>query len=248
MKKVWFGLAIGVAFLLSSGPAGASAYIETFNAGSAGWENGTISFPSGGVSETASSWSSTGGNPGGYIYGGVPATNTGTAFYGFDGASDVANFGNLTGLVLTTDFKTLGTGLVNTAGPTPFARFFIGSGTTYYVSDDAFSWNPNNDTSWTTYQVAVNAADFILWPIDSGPLTFAQVIADPTDIGIIFTGSAANITALGYTGLGINGTTTTTIELDNFGTTAVPEPGILLLLAPGLFGVGLFSKMRLAKK
>lgn len=167
-------------------------------------------------------------------------------FYGFDGTSDVANFGNLTGLALTTDFETLEADLFNTAGPTPYARFYIISGSTCFVSTDAVSWDPNNDTSWTTYQVAVNATNFMLWPIDSGSLTFAQVIADPDQIGIVFTGSTPNITAPGYTGLGINGTTTTTIELDNFGTTAVPEPGILLLLAPGLFGAGLFRKRKIA--
>jgi hypothetical protein len=76
------------------------------------------------------------------------------------------------------------------------------------------------------------------------------VIANPTDIGIVFTGGIDKVEANIFGSGEINGTAAS-MELDNFGTvpsqgTSVPEPGVLLLLGADLFGVCVFSKIKMA--
>jgi hypothetical protein len=244
VKKMFFILAIGASLLFSAGAAKA-AYMETFDSGSAGWGNDIINSSTLAITTTASSWSATGGNPNGYIYGAVPTQASGTAFYGFDASytpSEVAKFGNLTGTTLSANFMTSAANLVTAAGSSAvFARFYVGDGSSYYLSTDAVSWNPNNDLTWTLHQVAMNSANFFLY---NGSLSFATVIANPTDIGIVFTASQSDIVSSGYILRGMDGSGTT-ISLDNFGTDPVPLPGTLMLFGPGLFSLGFLVRKRL---
>ena len=167
-------------------------------------------------------WNSPGGNPGGYISGAL-SSNSSDLLYGFE-PTDLTPYGNLTGLTLTTDFQISG----QVTGPSPAnVRFYVGDyangQNNYFVTTNAYSWDPNADTSWTTHTVALLAANFETWPNqNAGTLSFAQVIAAPQDIGLVFTDDFTANSQLGFTGSGA-------IGVDNFGT-VVPEPSSLALL------------------
>jgi hypothetical protein len=211
----------------------AGAYIETFSGGNAGWLATTVN-DSGASTYPAATWNSSGGNSGGYISGTVD--NDGTRLYGLSPA-DASQYQNLTGLTLTTDFKLDG---IVTAPEGMKVRFYIGTwtgGYNYFVSSDAFAWNPNADTAWTTHQVALLAANFLAWPNqNAGTKTFAQIVAAPEDIGLVFADGVntfASNSMLGFAGSG-------TAMIDNFGT--VPEPVTMALLGLG----GLLLRRRMA--
>jgi len=221
MKRIVLLLAmLGVASVASA------AYVETFSSGNAGWLAVTVN-DSGGNTYPAATWNSTGGNTGGYITGTV--SSAADRLYGLQPATAS---GDMTGLTLTTDYKIDGT----VTGPVgAMVRFYVGTytgGYNYFVTKDAFSWNPNADAAWTTHQVALIAANFQIWPNqNAGTKTFAQVIAAPEDIGLVFADGFTSNTTLGFTGSG-------TIGVDNFGT--VPEPLTLSLL--GLGGLALLRR------
>jgi hypothetical protein len=93
------------------------------------------------------------------------------------------------------------------------------------VSNDTFSWDPNEDTTWTTHQIELLEGNFMLWPNqNNGDMTFAEVLSDYNDIGLVFAdGFASNAT------LGFSSENGATIHIDNFGT-VVPIPGGVWLL------------------
>lgn len=221
---------IGIAALaIFAFAANASAdYIETFSTDNAGWtaprvnDDGSMTYP-------AATWNSSGGNPDGDISSTL-STNQ-PRLYVFQ-PNDLSPYGNMTGKTLTADFKIDGT----VTGPTPhLVRFYVGGwtgGSNYYVTNDTYSWDPNSDTSWTTHQVQLLAANFITWPNqNAGTESFADVIAAPNDIGLVFADEFASNASLGFSGSG-------TISVDNFGT--VPEPGTLTLFGlAGLCGLAM---------
>jgi len=216
--------------------AGASLYVETFSTGNAGWYAPTID-NSGASTWPAATYSNSGGNPAGHITGTVDNGNDGTRLYVLQPA-DASAYGNMTGLALTTDYMIEGT----VTGPTDaMVRFYIGAGSAgsynYWVTKDAYSWAPNDDTSWTTHQVALTLANFSEWPNQaSHSMTFAQVVAAPGDIGLVFADGIANFGSNAM--LGFSSTDGATIHVDNFGT-VVPVPAAILLGMLGLGAAGL---------
>ena len=207
----------------------ATPYIETFDAGDAGWYATTID-DNGRTKTSSVKWSATGGNPDGYISGKLSKKSP-KRLYALT-PKDVDVYGDMTGLTLTTDYTIDG----NITRPDEaMVRFYIGSGTdesNYFVTKDVYSWDPTANTSWVTHQVDLTADNFLIWPNQSsGSKTFANVIANPDDIGLIFTGAASDFEyseSLGFSGKG-------TVSIDNFG--AVPEPATLCMLGIGAIGV-----------
>jgi hypothetical protein len=179
-------------------------------------------------------WHATGGNGGGYVSATVTASSD--RLYGFQPV-DVSGFGNLTGGRLTVDYKIDGS---VTGASTPMVRFYVGSlasGNNYFVSKDAYSWDPNAGSAWKTHAINLVSANFIEWPNAAAHnQTFDQVIAGPQDIGLVFTNDAAHFGDNSY--LGVAGNCLATVGIDNFGVLAVgdhpaPEPASLTLLAAG---------------
>jgi hypothetical protein len=146
-------------------------------------------------------------------------------------------YGDLTGQTMTTDYKIDGT----VTGPIGMkVRFYIGTyigASNYFVTNDTFSWDPNFDTSWTTHQVALLAANFIAWPNQSAnSMTFDQVVAAPEDIGLVFADGFTNNATLGFIGSGM-------ISVDNFG--VVPEPSSIIALVGGLGSLLAFRRRKI---
>ena len=211
----------------------ASAYIETFDSGSSNW--GTYLTDGSSYSWQAPVYSSSGGDPGGYISGSV-GTDANHRLYSFD--VHATPFGNLTGQTLTVDIKAGGT--LTAASGQAMARIYIGTDSgNYFISTNAYSLNLNSmGGGWTTYSVPVTAADFMAWPDQTGTMSFADVAANAVWVGIVFTSSDFSASNSGTGLLGLMGTNTATISIDNFGTPVpTPLPPALLLFAPGLAGV-----------
>jgi hypothetical protein len=237
LVKLLVVLALG-AFICLPGMANAY-FIETFDSNNSGFNTATIS--NGGLNpDTSALWTSSGGNPDGHIYAGVD--NTANRRYAFAQYPTTAIYGDLNGAYLTTDFKIEGT-ITSTS---PLVRFYVGSytgGNKYYMSNDAFSWDPNNDTSWTAHSIQVLASNFIEWPNqNTGSQTFAQVMADYDDIGLVFADGAANFGNNAYLGFSSSGGAT--LRVDNFGSSAVPLPGAVLLLGAGLSRLAVYARRR----
>ncbi len=209
-----------------------AGYIETFDNNNANWNFTTIN-NGGRVAYGSPVYHSSGGNDGGYISASV---NSGrNRLYDFE-PSNVSVFGDLTGLTLTVDTKIDGS--ITGPGNHPVARFYVGSssgGSNYFVSNDAFSWDLNNDTSWTTHQVVLDRSNFLEWPNRAAhSKSFDEILANPQDIGVFFTDSSDHFRCNNY--LGLNGSCSAVVNLDNFGTVesaAVPEPAMFLLLGLG---------------
>jgi hypothetical protein len=137
--------------------ANATLYVETFSNNNAGWEATTVD-NSGNVTCPAATYNNAGGNPDGYISSSLSLDEP--RLYTLDCSYQTSPWGDMTGETLTADFKIGGT----VTGPTgAMVRFYVGNysnGNNYFVTNDTYSWNPNNDTSWTTHQVALLAANF----------------------------------------------------------------------------------------
>lgn len=168
----------------------ASAYIETFSSSNANWNYGYgTNFVS---PQLAATWSSTGGNPDGFISG---VSQNLYAVWTYD----TAVYGDITGLTLTIDTKV-------TDAESGNAQFYVGRGGTYFIDG---LWAIGADTSWTTHTVALDASHFTSWTgVNDYVYTLAEVLQAPTDIGIFFGGGLA-------TGNG-------QLYVDNFGTVPEP--------------------------
>lgn len=209
-------LLIGVAFVADSAFAG--PFIETFGSGNGGFDTYRVTSSGSFTGISPSTWSATGGNPTGHISGAL-STDVNSKLYAFEPGS-AAPWGDMTGLYLTTDFRLEGSGVTSTPALT---RFYVGTGNSFYITNDATSWDPNADTSWATHNVALQSSNFIAWPLAPPTLSFNQVIASPGYIGVLL--AETSITSgsnIGVVGSG-------TILLDNFGTAAIPEPSSLAL-------------------
>jgi hypothetical protein len=236
MVKI-IGILAAAASLLVTTAALGGPYMEQFTNGSAGWQAPTVN-NSGGVAMPNATFRLDA------TYSGcisAPLSQGPDRLFGFQ-PPDTRNYQDLTGLALTADFLLTG----GVTGPAmPMVRFYVGTwtgGTNYFVSNDAFSWNPNASADWMTHQVELLSANFIEWPNQaSHSKTFDQVIAAPDDIGLVFSGAFTSNSTLGFSGWG-------TVMLDNFGAIlshrhdgdddsselpAVPEPATLAFLAAG---------------
>ena len=225
MKKRIAATALLAAFL--SMASSARAYIETFGSDNDGFTTYTIDAPGypSYVMGTASSFSPTGGNPGGYLYGNVTAGPY-DRLYAFELAGSAT--GSLTGQTLSVDYRSTGT----ITGPAnAVVSFYITDAgcTNYFFSSP---WNANTNGSWITESVLIDGGGtgFTPGPNNSGALTFAQIAANPGWVGLIFSnGDFSSDSNLGFTSA--NGAT---ISIDNFGTPgpAAPMPPAFLLFGP----------------
>ncbi|MGA2173296.1 MAG: PEP-CTERM sorting domain-containing protein [Sedimentisphaerales bacterium] len=235
MKRLATTCAVVTLLLVISSVANATLYVETFSNGNAGWLSVTNN---GGTSSAA--YSSTDGNPAGSISCSLTTTVPlgmgleASQIWGGSGSSNVVQttWGDITGDTLTADFKTDGGTITTQDGKDPIVRFYVGDDTgTYFITTDAYSWNPNGDTSWTTHQVVLSAVNFVR---EAGSESFAVLITRLNDIGLQFGPSNGE----SYTGVGNLGFVgNATLNLDNFGT--VPEPATM-----GLLGLGALSLLR----
>jgi hypothetical protein len=210
------------AVILCFGAAAQAMVIEQFTTDNAGWTLSTIT-NGGVVTDLPADWAGSGGNPDGHLTVDVDAGAARPYAFGL-GLTEINPLGDMTGLVLTVDLKTSGA----VTGPTAnsMVRFYVGTyvegGNNFFVTSDAFSWDPNGDTQWTTHQVMLLASNFVVWPNqNAGTRTFDQVIADPDAIGLVFAADIASFTS-NFT-LGFSSTTGAAIAMDNFGV-VVPEP------------------------
>jgi len=237
MLKI-LGVLAAAASLLVATTALGGPYLEQFTSGSAGWQAPTVNDSGGVTLPSAQALMDAGGS--GCI--GATLTAGPNRLFGFQPA-DAHLYQDLAGLRLTVDYMALGA----VTGPAaPMVRFYIGTysgGTNYFVSNDAFSWDPNAGSDWTTHTVDLVAANFLEWPNQaSHSLTFDQVIAAPEDIGLVFSGNFTSNSTLGFSGSG-------TLLIDNFGAVprdsngdsngplamsiGTPEPAALAFLAVG---------------
>lgn len=235
MKSLIFAATLLAMIVLLVSPA--HAYMETFETGNPGWYTyyiDNMGYPWG----EQSTFNATGGNPGGNISANV-YNNMNKRLYSFD--INGALFGDLTGETLKVDYKITGT--VTGPGSDGKVRFYIGSDSSnYFVSTDAYSWDPNAGAGWMTYEISVTSSAFSPWPGQTGTKSFEEVAAHPAWIGLVFTDG-------GFNTLGLVSTGGAVIEIDNFGTppppSAVPVPGAIWLLGSGLVGlVGLKGRIR----
>ncbi len=219
-------------------------YIETFSGDKSVdynyyWASTYINhnIPTPGSDASWSQGSSSGGNPDGYIAGAVAGSSSYPFLYTL-APNVVSPYGALTG-TLTTDFKIISGTVANPT--TPQVCFYVGNttnGYNFFVSK--FPWNPNNDTSWTTHSVRLLEADWQVWPNqNAGTMSFASVMAQPTDLGLLFFGEG-DLTLIAN--LGFSSTDGAILQVDNFGT-AVPLPPAALLLGSGLFGLAIYRRV-----
>ncbi len=229
--------AVLLAIFLSMGSA-AYAYMETFDSGNTasgtypGWTTYTIGRPGypGAFAGAASSWSSTGGDPDGYIFGTV-TSGPSDRLYAFEVSG--APYGSLTGQTLSVEYRS--TGMID--GPAGAnARFYIVDGSlgNYFYSTP---WAANTNGSWSTHTAVIDGmgTGFTPGPTNDGTTTFAQVAAHPAWVGVVFSDGSFSTAGLGFTS-----STGATIYIDNFGTPSpvpTPLPPAFLLLAPGLAGI-----------
>jgi hypothetical protein len=222
------GIVAAVASLFVASAALGDPYLEQFTGGSAGWLAPTVNNWGGVAMPGAQTLLDATGS--GCI--GATLTQGPDRLFGFQPA-DAHLYQDLTGLRMTVDYMILGA----VTGPEALmVRFYIGSftgGSNYFVSNDAFSWNPNAGPDWTTHLVDLAAGNFLEWPNQAAhSRTFEQVLAAPEDIGLVFSGAFTSNSTLGFSGSG-------TILIDNFGavdrraTMSTPEPAALALLACG---------------
>lgn len=211
--------------------------IEPFATDNAGWTLSTIT-NGGSVVDLSADWTAAGGNPDGHLTVDVDTSVARPYAFGI-GLTEANPFGDMTGMLLNVDFKTSG----SITGPTlnSLVRFYVGTyvegGSNFFVTSDAFSWDPNADTQWTTHQVALMASNFVVWPNqNAGTRSFEQVIAAPDAVGLVFAADIASFTS--NFSLGFSSTTGASIAMDNFGV-VVPEPttaAVMLLVLPALAG------------
>lgn len=231
-----------VCALAAAGSPALASVVQTFDLGRENFQAWTVN-DSGDSALLSPTWHASGGSGGGgYISSPINASSN--RLYDLQPA-DARAFGDITGLVLTADTKLQGS-IDAPAGA--MVRFYVGSsaaGSYYFVSTDAFSWDPNADRAWTTHQVALIAQNFARWTnSDTGTMTFQQVLSQVDDIGIVFTSSLGSIGD--NSSLGFSSRNGATFNLDNFGTVGsyssnVPEPTTLSLLA---FGALLLRRRR----
>jgi len=229
------------ALLLASAPSYAD-YFESFDGGSADWHVYTVS-NRGLVRPRAVTYVETDGQRDGFL-----SMSAGAGHYHpyCMGAVLGPTYGDLTGLTLTVDFKL--SGVIDGPVDTPMVRAYVGSYENgrynYFVSNDAVSWDPNDDLQWTRHEIALVASNFLEWPNRATHgKTFDEVIANPTDMGLVFAGGRGPLPS--NRTLGLSSTHGAILSVDNFGTICqdVPEPGTLALL--GLGGAGMvFRRQR----
>jgi hypothetical protein len=222
-------LLISLALVLVLPPKAEASFVEGFDSDNADWLARTIN-NSDVVADTSATWHSSNGNPGGNISGTVD--NSADRLYALwlDNASSV--FGDLTGLTLRTDYKISPT--VDGPREDSAVRFFVSiatGGHDLFLSK--YSWDPNDYTSWTTFQVPMVSSSFDAWPYNAENKSFDEVIAAPERIGLAFVNAAGDYSA--STEVGFYSSGGATIYVDNFG--AVPLPSAILLLASGLIGI-----------
>lgn len=172
-------------------------------------------------------WYSTNGNPQGNIR--VSVGNTSDRLYWIS-MTNPSGYNLATSQYLKVDMKLDGSIIT----PAAFTRFYINSGANYLITNDAYSFQWNGQTGWVTFSVPLIAEAFIPDPSYYNSLSFEQIIAQPTAIGIGF-GTYSNYWS-NLTYRGISSNDGAALSIDNFGTT-VPEPSSIIVLGSLFFGL-----------
>lgn len=237
MKNLTSILVIVAVSLFLSNTAIANPTVETFDTDNSGWKTAQSN---GATPDT--NWIN------GYIYKNLTSYSPGyisfqpTDSFGGSGSAIIWP-GLLEGNYLTVDFKSEGT-ILDSDGSSDNARvrFYVGNGTTtYFTTNDVSSWNPNDDTNWTTHKVQLIESNF---RNIAGSDSFEQVLATATDLGLQFGASVGeSFPPLSNLGFYAPSGETSTVMVDNFGT-AVPAPGAFLLGGVGVACVGWIKRRR----
>ena len=248
VKKLQAVVLIGWILLAGAGAARAN-FVETFTDGPGGWQAWTID-DAGWQQPGPVGFAQSDDWRGGFIS--APVGSGPDRLYALQPPS-AEPFANLPGATLIVDTKT--TGLIEAAGEgdTPLVRFFVGSWEDgqldYFVSTDAASWNPNADVDWTTHEIALIGQNFTRWPhVAAGGKTLEEVLAQPSELGLVFTGGLGSLAS--NETMGFYSEDGATVSVDAFATVSlwlpVPEPATLWMLAFG--GLLLAARRRSQKK
>ena len=223
MKREMGIRAFGVVLVLLAGAGLARAesfYVETFDAGNAGWMVWGTGSEAG--------WSLSGGNPDGHI-----TADIGPGVYKVQaGDADPYAFPVLPGAIAT-DIR-----VDSVSDPADaYVRFFVGDGDGGYFATTGRALTTFDLATWTRFEVAVDVGNFVYWDGASAAVpvvdqaALAAALMAPAGIGLLFSGHTLGQDA--FPG-------TASISIDNFDSVPpVPEPLTMLsaFLAIGSFGM-----------
>jgi hypothetical protein len=185
--------------------------VSAFNTGAEGW---TAVDP---TTDYTASWSSTGGNPGGFLLGTETSPLGGTGYF-IAPNTWLGNLSTYAGGTLSYDIKVVG-------------------GTAYFDDVDVIISSGANSASWSSH---VN-------PVGQGWLNFQVQLNNADFTGGNLAAILANVTGIQIRGEFINGAEMEGIDNVKLMSSAVPEPSTWAMLILGFAGLGFMGYRRKSK-
>jgi hypothetical protein len=205
MRKL---LIIAGIFSLFGAAVAQAGITSTFDTGTEGW---IAVDPTG---DYTASWSSTNGNPGGFLLGTETSPLGGTGYF-IAPSNWLGNLSSYAGGILSYDIKVVG-------------------GTSYFDDVDVIISSGGNSASWSSH---VN-------PVDQGWLNFQVQLTSANFTGGDLATILANVTKIQIRGEYIDGSETEGIDNVNLMTAAVPEPSTWAMMILGFAGLGFMGYRR----